>query len=82
MSGGGNYDDLVEQIAQRNAQRQEEWRAKALARRGGGAPSVSETYGKPVPARYDDGGAAEEEISELPALRRRRKRREHLIPGA
>ncbi len=83
MSSEPRYDDLVAQIAQRNAQRQEEWRAKARAR--GGAPSVAETYGGAAAAGYGDGGGAygarEEEVDELPALRRRRKRREHLIPG-
>ena len=55
MSSEPRYDDLVAQIAQRNAQRQEEWRAKARAR--GGAPSVAETY-----------GAREEEVDELPVI--------------
>ena len=69
------YSDIVAQIEKRNAQRQEEWRAKALARRkhgGKGARGRESSHGI-----EDD----EDEIDELPAHRRRRRRNQHLIPG-
>lgn len=70
-----DYSDIVAQIEKRNAQRQEEWRAKALARRkqGGKVARGSElSFG----VEMDD-----DDIDELPAHRRRRLRNQHLIPG-
>ena len=69
-----SYDDIVGQIEARNAARQEEWRAKALARRSRGGKK-KQSYG------MDEDGEEDPDVGELPAHRRRRRRNQHLIPG-
>ena len=65
---------IVGQIEARNAARQEEWRAKALARRSRGGKK-KQSYG------MDEDGEEDPDVGELPAHRRRRRRNQHLIPA-
>ena len=72
-----DYDQIVSQIEERNAIRQQEWREKALARRSRGKGKTPYDDGSRFDQETDDDG----QVNELPAHRRRRRRNQHLIPG-